>query len=154
MSMLRDNNFDQYEVSAFALNDKKACHNMNYWEFGDYLGIGAGAHGKITIPEQSQVIRTTKTRQPDHYLARVGDPIVTKKPIAIDEIALEFMMNGLRLKGGVPSTYFAQRTGISDASIKKAVLHLQSQGLMEQDSAHYRTTAMGYQFLNTVLEHF
>jgi putative oxygen-independent coproporphyrinogen III oxidase len=154
MSMLRDNNFDQYEVSAFALNDKKASHNMNYWEFGDYLGIGAGAHGKITIPEQSQVLRMTKTRQPDHYLARVGDPIVTKKPIAIDEIALEFMMNGLRLKGGVPSTYFAQRTGISDASIKKTVLHLQSQGLMEQDSAHYRTTALGYQFLNTVLEHF
>ena len=63
-------------------------------------------------------------------------------------------MNGLRLKGGVPSTYFAQRTGISDATIKNAVLHLQSQGLMEQDSAHYRTTALGYQFLNTLLEHF
>ena len=61
---LRDNNFDQYEVSAFALNDKKASHNMNYWEFGDYLGIGAGAHGKITIPEQSQVIRRQKHANP------------------------------------------------------------------------------------------
>ena len=122
---------------------KRAVHNMNYWQFGDYLGIGAGAHGKITIPEQSQVIRTAKTRQPDHYLARVGDALITKKVIAIDEIALEFMMNGLRLKEGVPATYFSQRTGISDDSIKMVVSRLQSQGLLEQDSSHYRTTSTG-----------
>lgn len=79
MSMLQENQFEQYEVSAFALDGKRAVHNMNYWQFGDYLGIGAGAHGKITIPEQSQVIRTAKTRQPDHYLARVGDALITKK---------------------------------------------------------------------------
>ena len=106
MSMLQENQFEQYEVSAFVLDGKRAVHNMNYWQFGDYLGIGAGAHGKITIPEQSQVIRTAKTRQPDHYLARVGDALITKKVIAIDEIALEFMMNGLRLKEGVPASLF------------------------------------------------
>tara|TARA_B110000908_G_scaffold31259_1_gene37209 strand:- start:444 stop:1580 length:1137 start_codon:yes stop_codon:yes gene_type:complete len=154
MSMLQENQFEQYEVSAFALDGKRAVHNMNYWQFGDYLGIGAGAHGKITIPEQSQVIRTAKTRQPDHYLARVGDALITKKVIAIDEIALEFMMNGLRLKEGVPATYFSQRTGISDDSIKMVVSRLQSQGLLEQDSSHYRTTRLGYQFLNSLLERF
>ena len=154
MSMLRENQFDQYEVSAFALDNKKASHNMNYWEFGDYLGIGAGAHGKITIPEQKQVIRTAKTRQPNHYLDRVGDPITTQKSIAIDEIALEFMMNGLRLKDGVPANFFPQRTGMSHETIKTVVSRLQSQGLLEQSSAHYRTTKLGYQFLNTVLEQF
>ena len=154
MSMLRENQFDQYEVSAFALDNKKASHNMNYWEFGDYLGIGAGAHGKITLSEQKQIIRTAKTRQPNHYLDRVGDPITTQKSIAIDEIALEFMMNGLRLKDGVPANFFPQRTGMSHETIKTVVSRLQSQGLLEQSSAHYRTTKLGYQFLNTVLEQF
>ena len=154
MSMLQENQFEQYEVSAFALDEKRAAHNMNYWQFGDYLGIGAGAHGKISLPEQKQVIRTAKTRQPDHYLARVGDALTTKKPIAIDEIALEFMMNGLRLKEGIPATYFSQRTGISDESIEISVARLQSQGLLDQDFSHYRTTKLGYQFLNSVLENF
>ena len=154
MSMLQENQFEQYEVSAFALDGKRAVHNMNYWQFGDYLGIGAGAHGKISLPEKNQVIRTAKTRQPEHYLARVGDALTTEKPIAVDEIALEFMMNGLRLKEGVPTSYFSQRTGISDETIKISVARLQSQGLLEQDSSHYRTTKLGYQFLNSVLENF
>ena len=154
MVMLQENQFEQYEVSAFALNNQKAAHNMNYWQFGDYLGIGAGAHGKITLPEQQQVLRTAKTRQPDHYLDRMGSAISQSNAIKPDEMALEFMMNGLRLKQGVPIDYFKARTGIDPKSIQKVTSHLESLGLLEPNSNHYRTTSLGYQFLNTVLQAF
>ncbi|MDA9826476.1 radical SAM family heme chaperone HemW [Porticoccaceae bacterium] len=154
MRLLGDSGFEQYEVSAFALDGQTSAHNMNYWQFGDYLGIGAGAHGKITLPRQGSVIRTSKTRQPDKYLARQGSLIAQNSPIATDDMAVEFMMNGLRLRGGVPTEYFAARTGLEAASIDSQVYDLQRQGLMEPDSEKYSTTALGYQFLNTVLQSF
>jgi oxygen-independent coproporphyrinogen-3 oxidase len=154
MAILRENEFDQYEVSAFALNGKKAAHNINYWQFGDYLGIGAGAHGKVSLPKQQQVLRTAKTRQPDHYLGRLGNALTNSKAIDPDEMTLEFMMNGLRLRQGVPIDYFMTRTGVDPKSIQKAIDQLQSQGLLEPNSDRYRTTPLGYQFLNTVLQSF
>lgn len=154
MCLLQENGFAQYEVSAFALAHKESLHNLNYWQFGDYLGIGAGAHGKITLVNDQSVIRTTKTRQPDNYLARVGSALAQNKAIANDEMALEFMMNGLRLKQGVPAEYLSPRTGLAPSSIEKQLRSLQSQGLIEMDSAQYRTTPLGYQFLNTVLQSF
>jgi putative oxygen-independent coproporphyrinogen III oxidase len=154
MAILRENEFDQYEVSAFALNGKKAEHNINYWQFGDYIGIGAGAHGKLSLPEQQQVIRTAKTRQPDHYLGRLGTALTHSKAIDPDEMTLEFMMNGLRLRQGVPVDYFMTRTGVDPKSIQKTIGQLQSQGLLESNSDRYRTTPLGYQFLNTVLQSF
>ena len=154
MCLLQENGFAQYEVSAFALAHKESLHNLNYWQFGDYLGIGAGAHGKITLVSDQSVIRTTKTRQPDNYLARVGSALAQNNAIANDEMALEFMMNGLRLKQGVPAEYLSPRTGLAPSSIEKQLRSLQSQGLLVMDSAHYRTTPLGYQFLNTVLQSF
>ena len=154
MIMLQENQFEQYEVSAFSLKGKKAAHNMNYWQFGDYLGVGAGAHGKISLPDEEQVLRTTKTRQPDHYLDRIGSALSQSNPIKPDEMTLEFMMNGLRLKQGVSIDYFMARTGIDPKSIRKATSHLESMGLLEPNSDHYRTTPLGYQFLNTVLQSF
>ena len=154
MFFLRDHGFEQYEVSAFYKSHKPSQHNMNYWTFGDYLGIGAGAHGKITLADSNQVIRTAKTRQPEHYLARIGSALVKKDPIAHDEIALEFMMNGLRLKQGVPIKYFSQRTGLPTTVIQSTIGRLQSAGLMEPDPDHFCTTDLGYRFLNSVLQYF
>ena len=154
MVMLNNKGYQQYEVSAFAQNAMQSHHNMNYWQFGDYLGVGAGAHGKITLPTQNEIIRTAKTRQPDHYLAKLGSPEILSKAISLDEMAQEFMMNGLRLKQGVSREYFTQRTGLDFHSVDKIVLRLQSQGLLEQDTDRYRTTPLGYQFLNSVLQNF
>ncbi len=154
MVMLNNKGYQQYEVSAFAKNTMQSHHNMNYWQFGDYLGVGAGAHGKITLPTQNEIIRTAKTRQPDHYLAKLGSPEILSKAISLNEIAQEFMMNGLRLKQGVSREYFTQRTGLDFHSVDKIVLRLQSQGLLEQDTDRYRTTPLGYQFLNSVLQNF
>ena len=154
MVMLNNKGYQQYEVSAFAKNTMQSHHNMNYWQFGDYLGVGAGAHGKITLPTQNEIIRTAKTRQPDHYLAKLGSPEILSKAISLNEIAQEFMMNGLRLKQGVSREYFTQRTGLDFHSVDKIVLRLQSQGLLEKDTYRYRTTPLGYQFLNSVLQNF
>ena len=127
---------------------------MNYWTFGDYLGIGAGAHGKITQLDKKVSIRTAKTRQPEHYLTRIGTAIVKQDIIDTNEIAVEFMMNGLRLKHGVPREFFPRRTGLEPTSIDIACLQLQSQGLIEKSNTHYCTTELGYRFLNSVLQHF
>jgi oxygen-independent coproporphyrinogen-3 oxidase len=154
MILLKDNEFEQYEVSAFCKNNRPSEHNMNYWTFGDYLGIGAGAHGKITQLDKKVSIRTAKTRQPEHYLTRIGTAIVKQDIIDTNEIAVEFMMNGLRLKHGVPRAFFPRRTGLEPTSIDIACLQLQSQGLIEKSNTHYCTTELGYRFLNSVLQHF
>lgn len=153
-ALLNANGFTQYEVSAFARNGQVSRHNMNYWQFGDYLGIGAGAHGKITLPQHNQVVRTSKTRQPDNYLARQESMIAQQNSIEPDQMAVEFMMNGLRLKEGVPAEFFSARTGLDRANIKTQISNLQRQGLVESNPDRYSTTALGYQFLNTVLESF
>ncbi|MGB1244152.1 MAG: radical SAM family heme chaperone HemW [Porticoccaceae bacterium] len=153
-ALLNANGFKQYEVSAFARNGQVSRHNMNYWQFGDYLGIGAGAHGKITLPQHNQVVRTSKTRQPDNYLARQESMIAQQNSIEPDQMAVEFMMNGLRLKEGVPAEFFSARTGLDRANIKTQISNLQRQGLIESNPDRYSTTALGYQFLNTVLESF
>jgi putative oxygen-independent coproporphyrinogen III oxidase len=154
MSLLFEKGFEQYEVSAFAKNGNSAKHNINYWQFGDYIGIGAGAHGKVTMPEENRIMRTSKTRQPDKYLARKASFIANNSAIANDQIALEFMMNALRLKQGIPRDYFAQRTGMDTTHIDKQVAELQKKGLMEYSDQHYVTTQLGYQFLNSVLQDF
>jgi oxygen-independent coproporphyrinogen-3 oxidase len=118
------------------------------------MGIGAGAHGKVTLPEQGYVIRTNKTRQPDKYLAREGSVIAQNKVIAADEIALEFMMNGLRLKQGVLAEYFSPRTGLDVSNMEAQIKDLQRKGLMAIGTERYVTTKLGYQFLNTVLQGF
>ena len=154
MNILHGNDFAQYEVSAFALSSQTSKHNINYWQFGDYLGIGAGAHGKITLPESGVVMRSSKTRQPDKYLARIDSFMAQNRAIAADEMALEFMMNGLRLVDGVPVEYFSPRTGLVLSSIETQISDLQRKGLIETDDSRYRTTKLGYQFLNTVLQQF
>jgi len=154
MALLDEHGFGQYEVSAFAQPGQRSEHNINYWQFGDYLGIGAGAHGKISLPQQQQIIRSNKTRQPDNYLSRELATLAQIKPIPSEELAMEFMMNGLRLREGLPASYFSERTGLPVSTIEQQVQKLQSQGLLEVDSQQYRATPLGYQFLNSLLQGF
>src|SRR5690606_1948910 len=115
--------YRQYEVSAYAQPGKQAQHNINYWQFGDYLGIGAGAHGKITLPTQAHIMRLWKTRLPKHYLQsrdRITQSICGYSNayagggeiLQQTSLPLEFLLNGLRLVDGVPLDYFHQRTGL------------------------------------------
>ena len=151
---LQQAGFAQYEVSAFCRREAVCNHNINYWQFGDYLGIGAGAHGKATLIDQAQIIRTTKTRQPKHYLSREGAAKASEKVIANNELPLEFMMNALRLTAGVDSYLFAKRTGLSPQTIKANIVQLQSQGLLQDNPSIYCASDLGYRFLNTVLQKF
>lgn len=159
--------YEQYEISAYARDKKRSRHNLNYWEFGDYLGIGAGAHGKITLPAEEQILRLWKTRLPKHYL----DAAPTRKistnlgghqnvfgggsdRLTRESLPLEFMMNALRLHEGVPQEYFFQRTGLDWDMLEPAWQQLTRQGLVEVESGHLRPTELGRRFLNRVLQMF
>lgn len=145
--------YQQYEVSAYARADSQSVHNRNYWEFGDYLGIGAGAHGKITRTEEGKIIRTRKTRLPRDYLARIHRR-VDNDAIKPAELPLEFLLNALRLNSGVPSSYFSARTGLALASIAPRWERLAAKGLVEDYPDRLAATALGRRFLNDLLAIF
>ena len=155
--LLESHDFTQYEISAFSQSTEQARHNVNYWQFGDYMGIGAGAHGKWTDTCGQSIIRRQKTRLPEHYLQKTGTsaPINVKQhTIATSELALEFMMNALRLNNGIARQLFTQRTGLDDSAIADKVNTLQQQGLLENNSERLKATPMGQRFLNSVLANF
>lgn len=152
MTLLRKKGFEQYEVSAFTSNKKPSLHNLNYWSFGDYIGIGAGAHGKITT--RRGIVRTLKSKMPNSYMERRDKNTGIRKSVTQDELITEFMMNALRLKNGVPWTYFESRTGISQSAISERVIDLQNQGLLEFCMEQLRTSDLGYRFVNSILEKF
>ncbi|MEH6466687.1 MAG: radical SAM family heme chaperone HemW [Porticoccus sp.] len=152
--VLLESGYKQYEVSAFCKNQNESKHNKNYWEFGDYLGIGAGAHGKITLPSEQRIIRTAKTRSPTDYFARENSYTASCKNIPADELALEFMMNALRLNNGVPTNFFQERTGVVLEKINPALDKLEKNNLIELTNNRILTTKKGHHFLNSVLEVF
>jgi len=153
-ALLFEEGFQQYEVSAYAQSGRASRHNTNYWQFGDYLGVGAGAHGKITLPDQQYIVRTRKTRRPDGYLARSDHYLAETRPLEAEELPLEFMMNALRLNQGVPRRYFSERTGLNFESIAVPWRKLESQGLLEVDASSLRASAKGHDFLDTILAEF
>ncbi len=155
--------FRQYEVSAYAKPGQEARHNMNYWQFGDYLGIGAGAHGKITQPEQARVARLWKTRLPAHYLASANripahinghsnSYLGGGEVLSAAALPLEFLLNALRLREGVAPGIFTERTGLSLSALEPHWQQLVEEGLLEPKNHQLRTTALGHRFLNKVLE--
>ena len=146
--------FEQYEISAFARNDQQCKHNINYWQFGDYLGIGAGAHGKITLPEHNSIIRPVKTRLPKHYLNQNTSALTSNMPIAQDQLALEFMMNGLRLTAGVKKDLLNSRTGLSTDQIEDKIDQLNQEGFLKHHPSNYCTTDLGARFLDSLLQRF
>lgn len=151
---LSEAGFAQYEISAFARHNDHCKHNINYWQFGDYIGVGAGAHGKITLPEQNKIIRPAKTRQPKHYLDPKSKALTSCKSIAEDQLPLEFMMNGLRLTNGVEKALFPRYTGLSTELINHIIEQLQQEGLLRENASGYCTTELGARFLDTVLQRF
>ena len=151
LNLLHHAGFEQYEVSAFSKPGKQSRHNLNYWQFGDYLAIGAGAHGKITGPNKT-LRRYWKTRTPKDYLDPAKPFVAGTKPIEPEQQLLEYLMNTLRLKNGVDIQSFTERTEQPLQSLNQALAPLQEKGLIRRDSNILCTTALGYQFLNSVLE--
>ena len=148
---LKAQGFINYEVSAWR-KEQPSAHNLNYWQFGDYLAIGAGAHAKVTQPDG--VYRFQKTRLPKDYLAKVPAEHVQFKRIEADELPFEFMMNALRLNDGVAAEYYAQRTGLNLDSLAETLDSLRSRKLMVDDATRLACTEQGHVFLNSVLEEF
>ena len=142
----------RYEVSAYASAGKQCRHNLNYWSFGDYLGVGAGAHGKVTLPRGS-IVRTLQLREPRRYLANIPAQ-VTRNPVPVHELPFEFMLNALRLVGGFEQPLFAERTGLEWSVIEPQVQALVGRNLLEKVEGHWRPTPQGLTFLNELLLSF
>jgi oxygen-independent coproporphyrinogen-3 oxidase len=151
LELLAAHGYDRYEVSAFARPDRQCRHNLNYWKFGDYLGIGAGAHGKLTLSASGEIMRSQRNRMPAAYLASDPTQGYSEKLVAKDEQPFEFLMNALRLTQGVPAATFAQRTFL-DAGERDAVISgLRSRGYLDPDPALIRPSAWGLRYLNQCL---
>jgi oxygen-independent coproporphyrinogen-3 oxidase len=140
--------YGHYETSAFAQPGRECRHNLNYWLFGDYLGIGAGAHSKLSFPDR--VIRQVRYKQPKQYLERVtvGAPLMENAEVSRADIGFEFMLNALRLTAGVPAALFAERTGYPLLLVREALAAAEARGLIERDPTVIRPTALGRRFQN------
>jgi oxygen-independent coproporphyrinogen-3 oxidase len=142
--------FEQYEVSAYARPGRRCRHNLNYWSFGDYLGVGAGAHGKVSFPESGDIIRTLQLREPRRYLASVP-AVITRNPVPEAELPFEFMLNALRLVEGFDVAHFEGRTGLGWHAIAAKVESLVDRGLLRRAGTGYRPSPQGLAFLNELL---
>lgn len=153
LALLAEHGFDHYEISAFSQPGKASKHNLNYWQFGDYLGIGAGAHGKITLADANTIIRTHKTRLPKDYLDVDKSFLAGKQTIDPQDIGLECLMNGLRLRQGMAVEDFEMRTGLTLESVAKPLQKAQQLGLLNVDKRIYASDK-GQQYLNELLALF
>ena len=149
--------FNQYEVSAYCVGGEESLHNLNYWQFGDYIGIGAGAHGKITLPS-GLIQRTQRTRSPFDYLSQAQAEGFAPPPqaaITAEALPAEFAMNALRLKSGVPLSDFSERTGLPVDALMTAAAEATAKGwLSDPSNGRFATSALGYRFLDSVVGTF
>ena len=146
--------YENYEISAFAQKNRRAQHNLNYWEFGDYLGIGAGAHSKISFPHR--IVRQARYKQPASYMqqAMAGMAIAEEVEISRSELGFEFMLNTLRLTDGFEIPLFSERTGLPLNIIEKSLNEAEQKGLLLRDHKNIRPTALGQRFLNDLQQIF
>jgi len=149
-----DAGLQRYEVSAFAREGHRCRHNLNYWQFGDYLGIGAGAHGKLSFPHR--LLRQQRWREPARYMeqALAGQALSQQEEVARAELPFEFMLNALRLRESVPRSLFSERTGMPASAIDAAVLKAQARGLLQADLHTLRPTERGFDFLSDLQSMF
>jgi len=155
LSTLQERGYQRYEVSAYCQDDQVCRHNLNYWEFGDYIGIGAGAHGKISMP--NRITRQIRERHPETYMDKIfkeNAACLENRSIEIDDLAFEFMLNGLRLINGVPTHQFTERTGLPLHRISKAIDEAIRKGLLDEDPMRLKATALGMRYLNDLQELF
>jgi len=164
---LADAGYEHYEVSAYArreppaasrqppaVGDARCRHNLNYWQFGDYIGIGAGAHGKISFPDR--VTREARVKHPERYLeaAERGMPVEERHDVATHALGFEFMMNALRLSHGFPSRLFEERAGLPLTAVLRELEEAERRGLIERDHERIAPTSLGRRFLNDLLQLF
>ncbi len=144
----------RYEISAFAAPGHRARHNLNYWTFGDYLGIGAGAHGKLSLP--GRIFRQVRHRQPQRYIAAAlaGDAVWQQHDVDPAQLGFEFMLNALRLPEGVPAALFAERTGLPLTVLRAAFAAAEARELLQRDHLHLRPSAQGLRYLNDLVSLF
>lgn len=155
-ALLASAGFAQYEVSAYAQPGRQCAHNLNYWRFGDYLGIGAGAHGKLSLPAEQRLLRRWKKKHPADYLATAGSAqaIGGDEDIAPAQRPFDFMLNALRLDEGFDLTLFEARTGLPRQAAMPQLEAAARRGWMLAEGDHWRTTPLGARFLNDVMASF
>lgn len=144
--------YQQYEISAYSLQHRECQHNLNYWLFGDYIGIGAGAHGKIS--RDNKIIRTQKKRQPDDYMNPQKEFLAKQEEVNSKDILFEFMLNVLRLYRTIPYNLFIERTGLSLEKLKERLLEAERKGLILVNERSFDVTLLGHQYLNNLQEMF
>ena len=152
-ALLAEHGYAQYEVSAYAQPGRPARHNLNYWSFGDFIGIGAGAHGKLSHPD-GRIVRTWKTRLPKDYLNPAKNFQAGEKTLTAEELPFEFLMNALRLTEGVDAALYPQRTGLPLDSLSIGRRAAEQSGLLQVEPSRLAATARGQLFLNDLLQHF
>nr|WP_207232187.1 radical SAM family heme chaperone HemW [Corallincola spongiicola] len=155
---LRQAGYQQYEVSAYFKSDSQVdyrCrHNLNYWRFGDYLGIGCGAHGKITLPVEGRIIRTSKIKHPKGYLEASNGYRHQTQAIAVADLPFEYFMNRLRLFEAFPQNEYSKLTGQAMSQIEPILANAEAQGLLSLTEESIQLTAKGHRYLNSLLEMF
>jgi len=149
---LAEYGYQQYEISAYAQPGRQSRHNRNYWQFGDYLGIGAGAHGKITQQLPAGIIRTAKAKSPEQYLSQIAP--ISRAAIAVEQLPLEFVMNHLRLKSGFALDDYQRLTGLKPETLEPALSACLAQGLLNLKGQRVFCSAQGWDFLDEILEKF
>jgi oxygen-independent coproporphyrinogen-3 oxidase len=149
--LLAEAGYAQYEISAYAKKGDRCQHNVNYWQFGDYLGIGAGAHGKLSISRPEKILRTVKPKSPEQYLNNVQSTITE---VVIDELPLEYLMNQLRLKSGFNLDHYQLMTGLKAMTLEPGLTTCVDQGLLIKQDKRFFCSAKGWNFLDDILENF
>lgn len=155
-ALLEAAGFGQYEVSAWAAPGHECRHNINYWEFGDYLGIGAGAHGKLTDPGNGKIIRYARHRLPERYMQLAGTPaaIVRRYELEAPDLIIEFMLNACRLSRGFPIGLFTERTGLAPEVLALGLRRAGELGLLKLNRERAEPTELGRRHLNDLLQLF
>jgi len=155
LKLLSEAGYQRYEVSAYAKKDQECKHNLNYWRFGDYIGIGAGAHGKISFPDK--ITRQIRERHPDAYMQAIetkGNALIESKEISASDLPFEFMLNTLRLTNGVATNTFSERTGLALSAISKNLDMACNKGLLDPNPASLKASELGLRYLNNLQELF
>ncbi|MEW6765628.1 MAG: radical SAM family heme chaperone HemW [Pseudomonadota bacterium] len=154
-ALLAEAGFSQYEVSAYAREGHRCAHNLNYWEFGDYVGIGAGAHGKLTLPAEQRILRRARIKNPRDYQTHAGAPAAfAEEAVAPRNAAFEFMLNALRLKAGFAPPLFQERAGIPLGLIREPLQKAEDAGLIDWGIQRIAPTPQGWRYLNDLMQHF
>ncbi|AGG33284.1 Putative oxygen-independent coproporphyrinogen III oxidase [beta proteobacterium CB] len=155
LALLEAAGYRRYEISAYAKKDQECKHNLNYWRFGDYIGIGAGAHGKISFPDK--ITRQVRERHPETYMQAMeskGNALIEAREIPAKDLPFEFMLNTLRLTDGVDTVTFGERTGLPLNVVSKGLNEASKKGLLDSDPNRLKATEQGLRYLNNLQELF